>query len=116
MAYGAGWVAATRAGAEIVDPKPFAAPEIAAVLRAYPHIGAVLPALGYGDAQLRALEATIEKADADVVVAATPIDLARLLRTSKKIVRARYAFAEADEPTLGSFIDDFLERAAIGAR
>jgi predicted GTPase len=116
MAYGAGWVAATRAGAEIVDPKPFAAPEIAAALRAYPHIGAVLPALGYGDAQLRALETTIERVDADVVVAATPIDLARLLRTSKKIVRARYAFAEAGEPTLGSFIDGFLEPAAIGAR
>jgi predicted GTPase len=116
MAYGAGWVAAANAGAEIVDPKPFAAPEIAAALRAFPHIGAVLPALGYGEAQLRALEATIERADADVVVAATPIDLARILRTSKKIVRARYAFAEAGEPTLGSFIDSFVERAAPGRR
>jgi predicted GTPase len=116
MAYGAGWVAATAGGARIVDPKPFAAPGIAEALSAYPHIGAVLPALGYGEAQLRALEATIEAADADVVVAATPIDLSRILRTSKKIVRARYEFAEAGEPTLASFIDAFLERAAIGRR
>jgi predicted GTPase len=113
MPYGAGWVAAKACGATIVDPRPFAAPQIAEAMRAYPHIGAVLPALGYGAAQVAALAATIEAADVDVVVSATPIDLARLVRTGKKIVRARYEFADAGAPTLGSFIDAFLEQHPI---
>lgn len=112
MPHGAGWAAAAACGAQIVDPRPFAAPEIADALRAYPHIGPVLPALGYGEAQLRALAATIEAADVDVVVSATPIDLAALLQTSKRIVRARYDYADAGEPTLGSYIDAFLDRLA----
>jgi predicted GTPase len=113
MPYGAGWVAAAAQGAEIIDPRPFAAPEIAATYSAFPHIGPVLPALGYGEAQLRALAKTIEAADVEVVVAATPIDLARLIRTSKKIVRARYEFAEAGEPTLGAIIDEFAARIGL---
>lgn len=112
MPHGAGWAAAAACGAQIVDPRPFAAPEIADALRAYPHIGPVLPALGYGEAQLRALAATIEAADVDVVVSATPIDLAALLQTSKRIVRARYDYADAGEPTLGSYVDAFLDRLA----
>jgi len=112
MPHGAGWAAAVACGAQIVDPRPYAAPGIAETLRAYPHIGPVLPALGYGEAQLRALAATIEAADVEVVVSATPIDLAALLHTSKKIVRARYDYADAGEPTLGALIDAFLDRLA----
>jgi predicted GTPase len=101
MPYGAGYVAATNAGAaEIVDPRPAAAPEIAGVFSQYPHIRKVLPALGYGDVQLSGLQRTINDASADVVVAATPIDLAALLQVDKPIIRARYEYADAGEPTL----------------
>ena len=84
---------------------------IAEVYRAYPHIGLVLPAVGYNAAELAALAATINGAAADVVVAATPIDLARLIHIGKPVVRARYDFAEAGTPTLASAIDEFLEHA-----
>jgi predicted GTPase len=115
MAYGAGFVAARAAEAtEIVDPRPFAAPEIAAAFAAHRHIGKVLPALGYDAVQLKALETTINQTAAEIVVSATPIDLARLIRAEKPIVRARYEFAEAGEPTLASMIDAFLGRCGAG--
>lgn len=101
MAHGAAWVAATQAGAaEIVDPRPWATPPIAAVYARYPHLGAVLPAMGYSEEQLTALRATIDAAPADLVVAGTPIDLAALLQLNKRVVRARYDFAELDSPGL----------------
>jgi len=114
MAYGAAFVAATRAGATIVDPRPWAAPEIAAVYAQYPRIGPVLPATGYSSGQIEALRATIERAPVDVVIAGTPVDLAALLKISKRVVRARYEFAEMDEPGLWGEVGKFLER--IGAR
>ena len=111
MAYGAGYVAAVKAGAsDIVDPRLAAVPEIRKVYEQYRHIGKVLPAMGYGPAQLQALTETIDKAAADVVVAGTPIDLAALIKVNKPVVRARYAFAEAGEPTLRSLIETFLQR------
>jgi len=110
MAYGAGYVGATRAGAsEIVDPRPFAAGLISAVYRAYPHIGRVLPAVGYGEAQQAALAETINRSDADVVVAATPIDLAALLPITKPVVRARYELAEVEDPGLAAHVEKFLD-------
>ncbi len=112
MAFGAGFVAAERAGAgEIVDPRPFADPALAELFARYAHLGKVLPAVGYDAEQLGALAATLERADADVVVSGTPIDLARLIQIGKPIVRARYEFAGAGEPTLGSLVDDFVRRA-----
>ena len=110
MPYGAGLVAALRAGAgAIVDPRASAPAPIREVFARHAHIGAVLPAVGYGAAQLEALRETIERSDAEVVVSATPIDLAALIAVGKPIVRARYEFAEAGEPTLGSIVDGFLE-------
>jgi predicted GTPase len=111
MPYGAGYVAAAAAGAAIVDPRPFAVPDIAQVYASHPHLGHVLPAMGYSPAQVEALCATIDRTDADVVVAATPIDLASLIAVNKPIVRARYEFAEAEEPGLGAVIDAFVQRA-----
>jgi predicted GTPase len=118
MAYGAAYVAALAAGAAaIVDPWPVAAPELRRVLEAYPHIGSVLPAIGYNPPQLRALEETINAADADVVVCGSPVDLGRMLRLGKPVVRARYEFAERDEPRLSTVVDAFLDRIqAVGVR
>lgn len=108
MPYGAGYVAARRAGAAIVDPRPYAAPAVRAVFDRYPHIGPVLPALGYGAAQLAALRETIEHAPIDAVVTASPLDLASLLGLAKPVIRARYEFAEAGEPSLAGLIDRFI--------
>jgi len=111
MAHGAGYLAACTAGAsEIVDPRRSAPPLVAAVYAAYPHIGQVLPAVGYGEAQQLALRQTIDQSAAEVVVSATPIDLAALLRPDKPIVRARYEYADAGDPTLASLVDAFIAR------
>jgi predicted GTPase len=111
MPYGAGYVAATAAGAKIVDPRLSAASVFQQIFASYPHIANVLPALGYDQDQLTALQATINDAAVDLVVSATPVDLARLLRLNKKVVRARYEFAEVGEPTLSSIVDEFVRRA-----
>ncbi|MBI3043932.1 MAG: GTPase [Betaproteobacteria bacterium] len=116
MAYGAGLVAARQAGAaEIVDPRATAAPEIARVYEANPHLGPVLPATGYTGAQLKALEQTINAARADVVVAATPVDLGALIAINKPVVRARYEFREAGDAALSAHVDRFLQRAGLPA-
>lgn len=107
MPYGAGFVAARAAGAAIVDPRASAVPAIAEALAAYPHIGPVLPALGYDDAQRAALRATIEASAAELVVAATPIDLAAVLGLAKPVVRVRYELEEVEEPGLGAIVDAF---------
>jgi len=101
MGHGAGWVAAREEEpAEIVDPRPFAHGSIADVFAAYPHVGPVLPAMGYSEAMLEDLERTIEAVDVDVVVTGTPIDLGRLLTTRHPIRRARYSLREVGRPTL----------------
>lgn len=111
MGYGAGYVAALRAGAgEIVDPRPWAAPAIAQVYEDYPHLEAVVPALGYSPAQLAALAETINRVEADLVVSGTPSDLGALIQVNKPILRARYEFAEAHPPALESELESFLER------
>jgi predicted GTPase len=112
MAYGAGYLAAKATGAYIVDPRSAAVPDIRKVFDAYPHIEHVLPAMGYGDAQLRALGETINSSDAEVVVSGTPVDLSRLLNIKKKVVRARYEFVETGEPKLSSIIDAFIDKIA----
>ncbi len=115
MAFGAGYVAATAAGAAvIVDPRLSAVPESQAVFRAYPHIGQVLPAVGYGPEQLQALAATINASPAEVVVSATPVDLARLVRIDKHVVRARYEYAERGSLRLSTCVDSFLSRLPGG--
>jgi predicted GTPase len=114
MPHGAGFVAAVAAGARVVDPRPWAAPGIAAAYAAYPHLGPVLPALGYSPAELEALRRTLDAAEADVIVSGTPADLAALLPLRKPVVRARYELAELEEPGLGAHVDAFLARAGLG--
>lgn len=113
MSYGAGTVAAEAAGAKIVDPRPYAPPEIEKVYRDYPHLGNVLPAVGYYPAQIEALTETINRAEVDAVVSGTPIDLAAIVSTNKPIFRARYDYADAGEATLSNEIDGFLARAGL---
>jgi predicted GTPase len=101
MAYGAGWVAAQRFGAaEIVDPRPYATGSIKATYAKYPTTGQVLPAMGYGEQQTHELEETIRKADVDLVIIATPIDLQRIVRIDKPCQRVRYELQEIGQPTL----------------
>jgi predicted GTPase len=101
MAYGAGFVAARRFGAaEIVDPRPFAVKSIAATYRKYPKTGPILPAMGYGEAQMRDLEATINASDVDMVIVGTPIDLTRVIKITKPFQRVRYELQELGRPTL----------------
>jgi len=115
MPYGAGYVAAIEGGAaEVVHPRAYAAPAIAALYSDYPHLGPVLPAMGYSPEQLAALARSIDAVPADVVVSGTPVDLAALVHLAKPVVRARYEFAEVETPGLGGEIDRFLARAAAG--
>lgn len=101
MAYGAGWVAARRFGAaEIIDPRPFAVGSIKTTYEKYPKTGAILPAMGYGEAQTRDLEATIRAVNADYVVIGTPIDLSRVITIDQPYTRVRYELQEIGQPTL----------------
>jgi predicted GTPase len=101
MSFGAGTVAAAQEGAaEQVDPRPYARGAISDVFAANPHLGNVLPAMGYSDDMLRELEETIDEADVDVVVAGTPIDLAHVISTRHPIRRVRYELKEVGRPTL----------------
>ena len=106
MAYGAGFVAARRFGAaEIVDPRPFAVKSIANTYEKYPKTGPILPAMGYGEAQMRDLEATIDKADVDMVIVGTPIDLTRVIKINKPYQRVRYELQEIGRPTLKELLE-----------
>jgi predicted GTPase len=105
MAYGAGYVAARRFGAaEIVDPRPFAVRSIKATYEKYPKTGPILPAMGYGEAQTRDLEATINNADVDMVIIGTPIDLKRIIKINKPAQRVRYELQEIGLPTLETIL------------
>jgi predicted GTPase len=110
MPWGAGHVAALAAGGTLVDPRPYAVAGIREAFVQYPHIGPVLPALGYSPEQVAALRQSVRATPAEVVVAATPIDLAALLDLDRPVVRARYEFAEAETPGLAGIVADFLGR------
>jgi predicted GTPase len=101
MAYGAGTIAAERLGAdEIIDPRPYAVGSIVETFKNYTHLGAVLPAVGYGKEQIKELEETINATPCDVVLIGTPIDLRRVLKINKPAVRAKYDLQEIGTPTL----------------
>ena len=107
MKYGAGVIAAKRFGAAaLVDPRPFAVGTIAATFKKYPGIGTLLPAVGYGDQQMADLKATIDKADCDLVLIATPIDLRRTIHFDRPAQRVGYDLEEIGKPDL----DDLLAR------
>jgi predicted GTPase len=114
MRFGAGTVLARKFGArEIVDPRAFAVGSLAETFRTYPAIGALLPAMGYSDQQVRDLEATIDRVPCDVVVVGTPIDLGRLITIRKPVVRVRYELQEIGQPDLAQVIAEFLGRVSV---
>jgi predicted GTPase len=97
MSYGAGWIAAEREGAsEIVDPVPYAVGSIRETYEKYPNARRILPAMGYGEQQIRELEATINATPADVVVEGTPIELSRILHANKPIANVTYELEEIE--------------------
>jgi len=112
MPYGAGFIAARElSDIEVVDPRVSATPGIASVYAKYPHIDRVLPAMGYNEAQLTELRGTVNASRAEVVLSATPIDLARLGGFERPIVRARYGYVDASEPTLRHIVSQLLREA-----
>jgi len=116
MASGAGVAAARQHGAaEVIDPRPWARGSLAAVFRRYPHIGPVIPALGYRPEQVAELEATIAAVPCDLVLAATPIDLARVVTTNKPIIRVTYAIVETVCCPLREAFLGFLHHRVPGA-
>jgi predicted GTPase len=101
MEYGAGVIAAERFGAEeLVDPRPFTVDSISATFRKYPDIGRLLPAMGYGEKQIRDLQKTVDLVDCDAIVIGTPIDLGRLLKFKVPATRVRYELQEIGQPNL----------------
>src|SRR5581483_5546167 len=112
MTYGAGTVAARRFGAAfVIDPRPYATGSLAETLRRYPALEPLLPAMGYGPAQMRELEATLNALPVDAVLAATPIDLTRILRLKKPVVRVRYELEEVRGPSLASLVEPIVRVA-----
>ena len=110
MKFGAGIVAAEKFGAtEVVDPRPWITGTIAETFESYPDIGKLLPAMGYGEQQIKDLEATINAADCDVVIIGTPIDLRRLLHIEKPSVRVTYNLKETGRPTVANVLEPFTK-------
>ncbi len=108
MTYGAGIVAARKYGAaEIIDPRPFAVGSIRKTFEKYGHLADVLPAMGYGDKQTRELAKTIEAVDCDLVVSATPIDITRVIKVGKPILRVGYELEEIGRPALKDVLKGF---------
>lgn len=109
MPYGAGSVAARDYGAkEIIDPRPFAVGSIKATFEKYSHLTNVLPAMGYGKKQVKELEQTINRSDCDLVLSGTPIDLSRILKADRPVLRVSYGVGEHTEKELDAVVEKFL--------
>ncbi len=114
MAFGAGVIAAETYGAEcIIDPRPFAVGSLRETYARYPHIGNVVPAMGYSSEQIADLEQTIEAAECDLVLFATPIHLPRILSINKPNLRVRYEYKDHGQPVLADVLLDCLEKKRL---
>lgn len=110
MTLGAGVVAAKRFGAkELIDPRPYTVGKLNDTFDAYPNIGTLLPAMGYGEQQLKDLEETINNTECDSVVIGTPIDLTRIININKPYTRVHYELDEIDSPNLDETVDHFVQ-------
>lgn len=110
MKLGAGIVAAKKYGcSELIDPRPYTVGKLTETFRIYPGIGTLLPAMGYGEQQLKDLESTINNTDCDSVVIGTPIDLTRIVKINKPSTRVYYDLQEIGEPDLKMVINEFVK-------
>lgn len=117
MKIGAGTVAAMKCGAaELVDPRPYTVGELTTTFERYPNIGTLLPAMGYGEQQMKDLEKTINNTDCDAVVIGTPIDLQRFIKIKKPCTRVGYELQEIGTPTLKEVLDKFIAEHNIKPR
>jgi len=111
MKIGAGTVAAQKFGAaEIVDPRPYTVGRLQETFKTYPNIGALLPAMGYGEEQIKDLEKTINKTDCDSVIIGTPIDLNRVVNIKKPNTRVYYDLDEIGKPDMNEMIEEFIQK------
>ncbi len=110
MTYGAAVVAAEKFGAsELVDPRPYTVGTITKTFEKYPNIGVLLPAMGYGEQQVKDLEETINKTDCDIVVSGTPITLSKLVKINKPMVNVKYELQEIGKPDLKDVLEKFTK-------
>ncbi len=111
MKFGAGSVAAMKYGAaELIDPRPYTVGELTTTFERYPNIGTLLPAMGYGEQQMKDLEKTIANTPCDAVVIGTPIDLPRFIKIKQPVVKVGYELQEIGTPTLKEVLDDFVAK------
>ena len=115
MKIGAAVVAAQKVGAAgFVDPRPYTVGKLRDTFKTYPNIGVLLPAMGYGEQQLKDLEATINRTECDSVVIGTPIDLSRIIKIKKPFTRVNYNLQEIGRPNLDGVLDEFVKKHKLG--
>jgi len=110
MSYGAGYVAATNSGAVIVDPRPYLSGTMKTLFEEFPQITEIVPAMGYNDQQIKDMEDTLNKAEAEVIIDGSPIDLEKLINSNKPIVRVSYDIEAIKSPTIEEVLDDFIKK------
>ncbi len=110
MSIGAAYVAAKNAGAKIIDPRPYLTGTMKEVFEEFPHITEIVPAMGYNDEQIEDMEKTLNKAKCDIILNGSPIDLEKLIKTNKPIIKVRYDIESIGSPTIEEVLDNFINR------
>jgi len=110
MSYGAGYVAAKNNGAVIIDPKPYLTGILIEIFKEFPQIKEIVPAMGYNDQQIKAMEETLNKSKCDLIINGSPIDLAKLINSNKPIVRVTYDIEAVSSPTIEEVLDEFIQK------
>ncbi len=110
MSYGAGFVAATNSGAIVIDPKPYITGTMKKVFEEFPQITQIVPAMGYNDQQIKDMEDTLNKADCEIIIDGSPIDLGKLIKSNKPIIRVTYDIEPVKSPTIEETLDTFIEK------
>ena len=110
MAYGAGYVAATQNGAIIINPRPYISGSLKKIFEDFPQLTDIVPAMGYNDQQIKDLEETLNKAECDLIIDGSPIDLEKLIKSNKPIVRVGYDIEAIGSPTIEELLDEFEEK------
>jgi predicted GTPase len=110
LSWGAGYLAAKNAGAKIVNPRPYLVGIMKDVFEEFPQISDIVPAMGYNDQQIKDMEETLNKADADIIIDGSPIDLGKLIKTNKPIVRVKYDIEAIKSPTIEEILDQFIKK------